>query len=181
MIAPVVIRAVGAAVLLAALFGHAAAARADTIFTPYVGRSFGPDDSVQAETLGVAIASMAGGVFGFETDYARIADAPDSSVFADQGRVTTLFGNILIALPFGPARPYIAGGLGWLRAEAADQETDGMAVGAGGGVMGFLGGRIGARLDLRYIRGVTTGDGLRDFQLNQIGFWRTSVGLAFRF
>ena len=167
--------------LLAALLAQAAPAHADTIFVPYVGRSFGPDDSVQAETLGVSIAAMAGGVFGFETDYARIADAPDSSVFADQGRVTTLFGNILIGVPFGPARPYVAGGLGWLRAEAPDQETDGLAIGAGGGVMGFLGGRIGARFDVRYIRGVTTGDGIRDFMLTDIGFWRTSAGIAFRF
>ena len=173
-------RAAGAAVLLAALFAHAAPAYADTIFVPYVGRSFGPEDSVQAETLGVSIAAMAGGVFGFETDYARIADAPDTGVFADRGRVTTLFGNLMLGLPIGPGRPYVAGGLGWLRAEVPDQKTDGIAINAGGGVMGFIG-PVGARFDIRYVRGITTGGGLRDFQLGELHYWKTSAGLAFRF
>ena len=157
-----------------------APAYADTIFTPYFGRAFGPNDEVQAETLGVSIASMAGGVIGFETDYARIADAPDTGVFAGRGRITTIFGNLMLGVPFGPARPYVAGGLGWLRAEEADRRTDGVAVGAGGGVMGFIG-LVGARIDVRYIRGIAYGGSLRDFELTELGFWKTSVGLAIRF
>ncbi len=172
--------AAGTLVLLAWTLVPAAPASADTIFTPYVGRSAGPDDQVQAETLGVSIAAMAGGIIGFETDYARIADAPDTGVFAGQGRVTTIFGNLMLGLPIGPGRPYVAGGLGWLRAEASDQKTDGIAINAGGGVMGFIG-PVGARFDVRYVRGITTGGGLRDFELSEVRFWKTSAGLAFRF
>ena len=169
-----------ALLLLLLTFLGVTPAYADTIFTPYVGRAFGPSDEVQAETLGISIASMAGGVIGFETDYARIADAPDTGVFAGRGRITTIFGNLMVGLPLGPARPYVAGGLGWLRAEETDRRTDGIAVGAGGGVMGFIG-PIGARIDVRYVRGVAVGGGLRDFELSELGFWKTSVGLAIRF
>ena len=172
--------AVGTVVLLVGTLVPSAPALADTIFTPYVGRSFGPNDSVQAETLGVSVASMAGGIIGFETDYARIADAPDTGVFAGRGRITTVFGNLMFGLPLGRGRPYVAGGLGWLRAEASDLRTDGIAFDAGGGVMGFIG-PIGARFDIRYVRGVAAGGGLRDFELSELRFWKTSVGLSFRF
>lgn len=170
----------GTVVLLAWTLVPAAPVHADTIFTPYVGRSAGSDDQVEAETLGISVGAMAGGVIGFETDYARIADAPDTGVFAGQGRVTTLFGNLLLGLPLGPGRPYVAGGVGWLRAESPDQQTDGVAFNAGGGVMGFMG-AIGARFDVRYVRGLSTGSGLRDFKLTELQFWKTSVGLAIRF
>ncbi len=172
--------AVGTVVLLAWTLVPAAPVHADTIFTPYVGRSTGPDDEVEAETLGISVAAMAGGIIGFETDYARIADAPESGVFAGQGRVTTVFGNLLLGLPLGPGRPYVAGGLGWLRAESADRQTDGVAFNAGGGVMGFMG-AVGARFDIRYVRGLSTGSGLRDFKLTELQYWKTSVGLAIRF
>ena len=130
---------------------------------------------------------MAGGVFGFELDFGRTARATANSVFAETSQSTTVTGNIIIGAPIKGGRPYILGGVGWLRADVtaaeADQRTraDGLGVDMGGGLMGFFGERVGVRFDLRYIRGVSQGENLLDFQLGKQDFLRASVGLALKF
>lgn len=173
-----------------------APAQADTVFTPFMGQSFATrDDAVKVTTIGASIASTIGGGLGFELDFGRTSEAVGSAAFADDTRVTMLMGNALLGFPFGRFRPYLVGGLGWLRKEAlSDGETassGGLGLDAGGGVLGFLSGNIGVRFDLRYVRSLTTADleklrvpdvlGLDDFLVEDISFWRASAGLAIRF
>ena len=172
------------------------AARADTVFTPFIGQSFATrDDAVKVTTIGASMASTLGGGFGFELDFGRTSEAVGSAAFADNSRVTTLMGNALLGFPFGRFRPYVVGGVGWLRKEILSDGTTarsgGLGIDAGGGFLGFLGGSVGVRLDLRYVRSVTMSDletlrvpevlGFSDFLLEDLSFWRASAGLAIRF
>ena len=174
----------------------AAPARADTVFTPFIGQSFATrDDAVKVTTIGASMASTLGGGFGFELDFGRTSEAQGSAAFADNSRVTMLMGNAVLGFPFGRFRPYLVGGLGWLRKEAlsdgAAAHSGGAGLDLGGGILGFLSGNVGIRVDLRYVRSVTEQDletirapdslGLADFLIEDISFWRASTGLAIRF
>ncbi len=173
-----------------------APAAADTVFTPFIGQSFATRaDSERVTTIGASMASTISGGFGFELDFARTSQAIGSAAFADNSRVTMLMGNALIGFPFGRFRPYVVGGLGWLRNEVlsggATARRGGLGLDAGVGFLGFFGGNIGVRVDLRYVRSVTEDDlnlvllpdgfGLGDFLLEDLTFWRASAGLAIRF
>lgn len=162
-------------------------ASADTVFTPFIGASFGPGDTERVSTWGLSLASMAGGVFGFEIDFSRSAEAVTSSVFIENSRVTQVTGNIIVGVPIRAVRPYIVGGVGWVRTEinATDlllaEQTDGLGATVGGGLMGFFSDHVGARVDLRYLRGASVGRSFTEFELEKVGFWRAAVGLALRF
>ena len=171
-------------------------AAADTVFTPFIGQSFATrTDSVKVTTIGTSMASTIGGGFGFELDFGRTSQAVGSAAFTDNSRVTTLMGNALLGFPFGRFRPYVVGGLGWLRREVLSGGTTarsgGLGLDAGVGFLGFLGGNLGIRVDLRHVRSVTAEDlealrlpdgfGLADFLIEDLSFWRTSAGLAIRF
>ena len=165
-----------------------AAAHADGIFTPFIGMSARNDQSERVRTYGASLAGMAGGIFGFELDYGRTAAAQTDSLVMRDSRVTTMTGNVIIGVPFGRVRPYAVGGLGWLRNEVMDDSTDaivvkddGIGIDIGGGLMGFLTDRIGARVDLRYVRAVSAGGSVLDFELTRFSFWRFSGGVAVRF
>ncbi len=177
---------VGLGLFLVALTAPSVA-HADGIFTPFVGMSAGSDQTEKVSTYGASLAGMAGGIFGFELDYGRTAEAETSSVFVKDSRVTTLNGNVIIGVPIGPVRPYGVGGLGWLRNEItggpADErfKNDGLGVDIGGGIMGFFGDHVGARVDLRYFRAVSAGESILDFDFKAFSFWRFTGGLALRF
>lgn len=173
--------------MICLLVGWPIAASADNVFTPFIGASFGPGDTERVSTWGLSLASMAGGVFGFEIDSSRTAEAMTSSVFVDNSRVTQVTGNIIVGAPIKAVRPYVVGGIGWVRTEinATDlslaEQTDGLGATVGGGLMGFFSDHVGARVDLRYLRGASVGDSLTEFELEKVGFWRAAVGLALRF
>ena len=86
------------------------AARADTVFTPFIGQSFATrDDAVKVTTIGASMASTVRGGFGFELDFGRTSAAVGSAAFADNSRVTMLMGNALLGFPLGRFRPYAVG------------------------------------------------------------------------
>jgi hypothetical protein len=182
--------------MVAACAAVPAAAGADTVFTPFMGQSFATrEDAVKVTTIGASMASTVGGGFGFELDFGRTSEAVGSDAFADNSRVTMLMGNALLGFPFGRFRPYVVGGLGWLRSEVlsegATARSGGFGLDAGGGLLGFLSGSIGIRLDLRYVRSLTMSDlevvrvpavvSVSDFLIEDVSFWRASAGLAIRF
>ncbi len=158
---------------------------ADSIFTPFIGSSYGEKDTEKVTTLGASLAAMAGGVFGFEIDFARTAKAPSKAVFVENSRSTTAMGNLIIGVPIKGVRPYVVGGMGWMKTEVSanslSKKTDGLALAVGGGVMGFFSDHVGARFDLRYTRAVSIGESIRDVVFEAPAFWRASWGLALRF
>lgn len=163
---------------------------ADGLFTPFAGVSFGNDQTEKVTTFGASLAGMAGGIFGFELDFGQTADAKTDAVFAANSRVTTVTGNVIVGVPLGAVRPYVVGGLGWLRTSlTADGQggqmgsvtSDGLGVDIGGGLMGFFGDHVGARADIRYIRAVTAGESVFEFDFEQFNFVRFTGGLVLRF
>ena len=58
---------------------------------------------------------------------------------------------------------------------------DGLGVDFGGGLMGFFGDHLGARVDLRYFRAVSTGDDFVDFEFEKLSFVRFTGGIILRF
>ena len=186
-----------AAIAAAACAAVPEAAGADTVFAPFMGQSFATrDDAAKVTTIGTSMASTVSGGFGFELDFGRTSEALGSDAFADNSRVTTLMGNALLGFPFGRFRPYVVGGLGWLRSEILSEgvvtaRSGGLGLDAGAGFLGFLSGSVGIRLDLRYVRSLTMSDletvglpsglGVSDFLIEDLSFWRASAGLALRF
>lgn len=161
-------------------------AAADGLFTGSAGVSFANDQSERVGTWGLSLAGMAGGVFGFEIDFGRTGEAKTESVFVTDSRTTTVTGNIIIGIPLGAVRPYVVGGLGWMRTDlgvstGGGQKDDGLGVDFGGGLMGFFGDHVGARADLRYFRAVSAGDNFLDFDFKSLRFVRFTGGLVLRF
>lgn len=171
--------------LTAIVLAAPATARADGIFTPFAGVSFGGDQTERVATYGASLAGMAGGVFGFELDAAQTANAKTDTVFEANSKITTVNGNMIIGVPLGAVRPYVVGGLGWLRSSVTGDgqsiTSDGLGIAVGGGLMGFFSDHVGARIDLRYIRAVTAGDSVLDFDFKDFNYVRFTGGLALRF
>jgi len=169
-----------------ALLAAPTPARADGILTGFGGVTFGADTAERVGTWGLSLGGMAGGVFGFEIDFGRTTKAETDAVFVTDSQTSTLSGNLLVGIPLGAVRPYVVGGLGWVRteADAADGSTgrnDGLGVNVGGGLMGFFGEHVGARVDLRYFRSVSSGDNFFDFEFEKLNFTRFTGGVILRF
>jgi Outer membrane protein beta-barrel domain len=142
-----------AAATLLTLAVTPAAARADVIFSPFAGLSFGGDARKEALTFGGTLTFMSAGVFGFELDAALAPDmlSADNDVDLDLGSnsVGTVMANLIIGAPLGTLRPYASAGGGLLRINIedpldlfdADRNTWGVNVGAG--VMGFFSEHVG--------------------------------------
>ena len=173
--------------VVVAMLSFSVPAIADGVFTPFGGASFGSADTQKIPTWGMSLASMAGGVFGFEVDFSRTARSLEGSVFAGKGRITQVSGNLILGIPIKAVRPYFVGGIGWVRTELGGHESlesteaDGLGASIGAGIMGFFTEHVGARFDLRYLRSASVGDSFREFDLEHEGFWRASIGLSLRF
>ena len=165
-------------------------ALADTILTPFVGRTFagGAHDDFGSSshfTYGGTLL-VEGHLLGVEIDgqYSPhfFGGAPQSNVASLMAGLTVGFGD-----PRGP-RFYGIAGVGILKSHVAghedffdtDRNSFGMVV--GGSVIVPVTGIIGIRGDLRYFRGLSnvSPDRPEDIDLTGFHFFRTSVGVAIR-
>jgi hypothetical protein len=170
-----------------ALVISALPARADSLFTPYIGPNFGGQTVEDRLNYGLSFGSMRGGAIGFEIDLShspRFHGRLPFGTFA-RSRVTTLMGNIVLGVPIGGewgtgVRPYATGGLGLMRmrtAGEADFTRHDAAANVGAGLMAFMGDNVGLRADLRYFRNF---DRIEELDLGHFDYWRGSFGLVFR-
>jgi opacity protein-like surface antigen len=192
-------------VVLALAFSAALAipapARADWVFTPYIGVNlarggdvFDIDSGKNSVNFGGSLGFMGAGVFGFEVDFGYSPDffeTSDSNAF--DGNVTSLMGNIIIGIPIGGqtgggVRPYVSGGVGLLKSKLDDVDDffdvdqNSFGINAGGGVMVFFTDNVGIRGDMRYFRSLKDNDEDDvDLSLGSFDFWRASAGVTFRF
>jgi len=183
-------------VMLIAALGFVLAAptqaRADWIFTPYLGANFAGETEDTNVNFGGSLGYMGAGIVGFEVDFGYAPDffeVPDIS----DANVTTFMANVIVGVPIGGmgegVRPYASGGAGLLRTNIDDVDdffdvTDNsFGINVGGGVMGFLTDNVGIRGDLRYFRNVGDDEPGEDFDLafGDLDFWRGTLGVAFRF
>jgi opacity protein-like surface antigen len=137
---------------------------------------------------GVAFGAFrGGGIVGLESDIAYAPDFFGESASFGTNSVLTVMGNILIAIPAGPVRPYVAGGLGLIRTRldllvtpsSEDVSANHFGYNFGGGLMILLPLHLGIRGDIRYFRSASDisilGIDLSDTKIN---FTRVSVGVV---
>ena len=170
---------------------------------PFLGVTFGGDttfvDLEQAAghpniVVGISGLLLLGDVIGVEAD---LGHAPGFFQFGNQRLIlrsstTTLTGNVLVGPPRRMTeytlRPYVVAGGGLMHVRIDDAlSVYGAeylpAMDVGGGVTGFLSGRIGVNWDVRYFRSVggTAGGRGLSFGAEQLSFWRANMALAIRY
>jgi hypothetical protein len=176
-----------------------AAARADWLFTPQVGASFGAGSGF---TYGASIGWMGAGRVGFEAEVAftpgfldldatdEIDEVIDADLIDDQAN--SFMFNAIVGAPIGGTsgtgfRPYFSGGVGWVNASVeSDQllfedDSNKFAFNLGGGAMGYFG-NVGLRGDIRYYQTLSDSniDNALGLELGDYDYWRATVGVTFR-
>ena len=175
-----------------------AAARADWLFTPNLGTTFGADASGNEHfTYGASIGWMGVGAFGWEADLSytpEFFEAGDGDFDpVDNSNVVSAMANALIGIPIGGQRgggfrPYFAAGLGMLSREVQGSNdlfnvnNNEFGFNVGGGAMGFMTDHVGFRGDLRYTRSFEdpTEDNEFDVGVGNFDYWRGTAGVTFR-
>jgi opacity protein-like surface antigen len=185
-----------------ALFGAPAAARADWMVSPFVGPTFSVDAGVgnlggalsgQNVTFGGSFGYFGPGALGLEMDFGYSPSFFEGDSFLEpliDSHVTTLMANAIVGGPrrqSGALRPYASGGVGMIQSRISDGlniigvSDTALGVNAGGGIMGFFSDQVGIRADVRYFRTVRDDDASLGILTGDLGFWRSSVGVSFRF
>lgn len=169
-------------------------ARADWLFTPNLGTTFGGATNGQEHfTYGAAIGWMGAGIFGWEADLSHTPEFfegnDDDFDFIDGSNVASAMFNAIVGAPvggqFGPGfRPYFSAGIGMLQREVQSDDdlfnvsSNDWGFNLGGGAMGFMTDHVGFRGDLRYVRSFQ--DLEESFDAGSFDFWRGTAGLTFR-
>jgi hypothetical protein len=197
--------------VLAATFGTPSEARADWLFTPWLGVNWGAasrftdffgdfdEDFDGRVDFGATFGWMGGGYLGFDIDFGYSPNffestTDDDAFAAGDSNVTTLMANVRIGAPIGGQsgpgiRPYASAGLGFIQSRLDDPDqffeidSDDWGLNFGGGVIAFFGDNIGVTGDVRYFRSLQDNEPDDDFDvsLSDFRFWRGSVGVTFRF
>jgi opacity protein-like surface antigen len=177
-------------------------ARADFLFTPYAGMTFGKDASDHEHGMyGVSFNWMGAGIAGLEIDFGyspnffEDKDCTTCSTFTGKNNVIDLMFNGVIGVPIGGqkglgVRPYGLIGVGLLR-QSVPGATDLLKVSTndfgfdiGGGTYIFFSDHVGIRGDVRYLRSLQDNDsgtaGFPDFALGKFDFWRWTAGVTIR-
>jgi hypothetical protein len=168
----------------------------------FVGTNFGQDVDDPRFDLGGTVGYLWRGVFGgeFHANFSpgfHVEGGRGALLENDEPWVNSYMFNAVGALPLGASdqwQPYVSGGFGSLTLRSdvlasGELEPDGArpAANIGGGILGFPGGAVGFRGDLRFFHGFdndtlsadenpTVGD---DY-LSGLTLWRGTAGIAFR-
>lgn len=188
------------------LAGAPAAASADIFLSPFLGVKFkGATNEIDFNNgagarnvktavgiSGVVIADKGVGVELEVAHFPRFFEKATTGELVTRSGVTTLSGNVMLALPISVTReslrPYVVSGLGWMHASAGDLfgfspvNNDFLAFTLGAGAVGFLTDVTGLRFDLRYVRSVSSSDvsNLNPGEVARLRFWRATVGFVIR-
>jgi opacity protein-like surface antigen len=194
-----------AATVAVLLLAFAAEARADWMFTPFVGTSFGTNTSqvileagaanAAKLTFGGSAALLSQNVLGVEADFGYAPhfferDAKAGTITASNA--LTLSGNVIAAVPLSitreSLRPYVTGGLGLIHSSASEPlslfsfDENNLGMNIGGGAVGLISPRTGFRFEIRQFRTLQNGtNALTGVRSTRLSFWRASVGVVIRF
>jgi len=168
---------------------------------PFVGVTFGGDTTLLTDldqqagrakgAFGVSTV-LSGEVLGIEADVGRTPGFFTGGHLVVSSSVTTVTGNLVVALPRRVARyslrPYIVGGIGAMRVESSDFvtalpfSTTLATFDVGAGATGFFTNRIGISWDVRYFRSFAGVDNHQGLSVGpeELSFWRGCVALAIR-
>ena len=144
-------------------------------------------------TFGLSAALLGSGLVGVEADFEHTAHFFERGTgrLISQSNVTTLTGNVILAVPRQitqeSLRPYVVGGVGLLHAHIQTQanifNTNSNLVGldVGGGVIGMVSPRAGARFELRHFKNLSKDEKAVTFGSTRLSFWRLTAGLVLRY
>lgn len=168
-----------------------------------VGSAFSRSADDANVNLGLAVGYLFRQAAGIEFSADFAPNFVVSEVPLGETQVNSYMIDAIGALPIGDRttiQPFVTAGLGALTLRSSDSQfgaapgidDNQFAWNVGAGVMGFRD-RIGFRADVRYVRGsgninddnangasFTGLDSNGNFLLNDVDFWRTNVGVAFR-
>lgn len=203
---PRAVTVAGCLVFLAALSGlvPAAEAQTDVLVMPFVGVTFGgttdlvdlADAAGQTKFLwGATVDIIRDSGVGVEVDlgYSPGFLEKEGLFVVNQTSLTTLMGNLVVALPNSVARytlrPYFSSGLGIMSVKQGDfldvftGRANLVGLNAGGGAIGFVNDTTGVRWDLRYFKNVTKPDPTAGFNdlAAKLSYWRGSMALVIRY
>ena len=145
-------------------------------------------------TLGASVAILSDNILGIEGELGhtpRFFEQSGASDLIARSNVTTLMGNVILAVPRrltqDSLRPYAVAGVGLIRASIDDindllpVRENLLGLTLGGGAIGRLTNRTSIRIDVRHIRNIKENDPstvIGFAPLNELGFWRATVGVA---
>jgi hypothetical protein len=187
-------------------------AAAEWQLRPFIGFTFGGETTFRdpEKAIGTqnAVIGVSGGwlgeIFGLEADFGRAPGFFEtdqvaglaSPTLADAevltSAVTTLTGNVVIALPARLAgyglRPYFSGGAGLMHIDAVGQfqaldlHRTLPTLSLGGGVTGFLSSNVGLSWDVRRLSTLSEGETLgNSVGRERLSFWRATMAVALRY
>ena len=182
-----------------------AVAKADWIFTPQFGTTFGADTHGNRHpTMGGSIALFDDTAFGWEAD---VSFAPNFfrgrygnvDFTGSRSNVLTVMGNAIVSMPIAGqyrdrVRPYGTGGLGFMQmhvespVERSFFKSTVLEPGwnVGGGILALITNRVGVRADVRYVRSFQNRRGSWtqgiDFDVapGNFDFFRATAGVTLR-
>ena len=190
---------------LACLWPCTAFAQTQLLFIPFIGAKFAghtnivdpasPQEPAGAtkSTFGLSTALLGDGLLGVEGDFEHTAHFFERGKggLISQSNVTTLTGNVIFAVPRGitqeSLRPYVVAGVGLLHAHIQTQanvfntNSNLLGLDVGGGVIGLVSPRAGARFELRHFKNLTEDDAAVTFGSTRLSFWRATAGLVLRY
>jgi hypothetical protein len=187
---------------VASLLWVPAPATAAWVASPYVGPTFGVEAGVadlggslsgQSMAFGGSFGYFGPAGFGLEADFGYSPNFFEGDSFLDSvvdSHVTTLMANAVIGGPrrgSSSLRPYASGGFGLINSRIRDAfnivgvDENSLGLNVGGGIMGFFSDQVGLRADVRYFRSVRDDQRALGLVTDDLGFWRTSLGVSFRF
>ena len=180
-----------------------ARAQTDLLIVPFIGIKFEGNTSIalgettvgeKKVTFGASTMLLGDGFFGVEADIDQTPQffGPGERQTISGSAVTTLTGNVIIAVPRGitqeSLRPYIVSGVGLMHARLStqvgllDTKSNLLGLDIGGGVIGFVSPRAGARFELRHFKNLTDdASGAVTIGGTKLSFWRLTAGLVLRY
>jgi opacity protein-like surface antigen len=133
-------------------------------------------------------------LFGVEADFEQTPQffGPGLQRTVSSSGVTTLTGNVIFAVPKAitqeSLRPYVVAGVGWMHARVStqvgvlDTKSNLLGLDIGGGVIGLVSPRAGARFELRHFKNLTDdASGTITIGGTKLSFWRVTAGLVLRY
>jgi hypothetical protein len=178
-------------------------AQTDFLIIPFVGLKLGGHTSIaigeptvgeKKVTFGVSTMLLTDKFLGIEADFEQTPQffGPGLQRTVSSSIVTALTGNVIIAVPKAitqeSLRPYIVSGVGLMHARLStqvavlDTKSNLLGLDIGGGVIGFVSPRAGARFELRHFKNLTNDTaGAVTIGGTKLSFWRLTAGLVLRY
>ena len=180
---------------------NAALAQTDFLIVPFAGAKFHGSTTIfggetvgeSKLTFGLSTMVLSEKFLGVEGDIEQTPQFFGHGVrqTVSSSTVTTLTGNVVIAVPKvitrESLRPYLVSGLGLMHARVTttagllDSTANLLGLDIGGGAIGFVSPRAGARFELRHFKNLTSDSRAVTIGGTRLSFWRLTAGLVLRY